>query len=61
VGPHYASSKSALHGIIHWIAQRYARDGVVSLSLVVFEDNHAHLNLIGRVTAWLLHSSPALG
>jgi NAD(P)-dependent dehydrogenase (short-subunit alcohol dehydrogenase family) len=39
VGPHYASSKSALHGIIHWIAQRYARDGVVSLSLVVFEDN----------------------
>ncbi|KDQ57893.1 hypothetical protein JAAARDRAFT_250632 [Jaapia argillacea MUCL 33604] len=28
IGPHYASSKSALHGLVHWIAQRYARDGI---------------------------------
>jgi len=28
VGPHYASSKSALHGLLHWIAQRYAKDGI---------------------------------
>ncbi|KZV65611.1 NAD(P)-binding protein [Peniophora sp. CONT] len=28
VGPHYAGSKSALHGIMHWIAKNYARDGV---------------------------------
>ncbi|TFK51559.1 NAD-binding protein [Heliocybe sulcata] len=28
IGPHYASSKSALHGMMHWIAQRYAKDGV---------------------------------
>ncbi|KZT18767.1 NAD-binding protein [Neolentinus lepideus HHB14362 ss-1] len=28
IGPHYASSKSALHGTMHWIAQRYARDGI---------------------------------
>jgi NAD(P)-dependent dehydrogenase (short-subunit alcohol dehydrogenase family) len=30
VGPHYASSKSALHGLVHWIAQRYAKEGIVS-------------------------------
>ncbi|VDC04516.1 unnamed protein product [Peniophora sp. CBMAI 1063] len=28
VGPHYAGSKSALHGIMHWIAKNYARDGI---------------------------------
>ncbi|KAF8147782.1 NAD-binding protein [Mycena galopus ATCC 62051] len=28
VGPHYASSKSALHGLMHWIAVRYAKDGI---------------------------------
>ncbi|KAL0948232.1 hypothetical protein HGRIS_010832 [Hohenbuehelia grisea] len=28
VGPHYASSKSALHGLLHWLAPRYARDGL---------------------------------
>ncbi|KAH9475175.1 L-rhamnose 1-dehydrogenase (NADP(+)) [Psilocybe cubensis] len=28
IGPHYASSKSALHGLLHWIAIRHAKDGV---------------------------------
>ncbi|RMZ82136.1 hypothetical protein DV737_g2184, partial [Chaetothyriales sp. CBS 132003] len=28
VGPHYASSKSALHGLIHWLAATYAKSGV---------------------------------
>ncbi|KAK3078848.1 hypothetical protein LTS18_006477 [Coniosporium uncinatum] len=28
VGPHYASSKSALHGLIHWLAGAYAKKGV---------------------------------
>ncbi|KAJ7262716.1 NAD-binding protein [Mycena haematopus] len=28
IGPHYASSKSALHGLVHWLAVRYARDGI---------------------------------
>ena len=28
VGPHYASSKSALHGMIHFLAMKYAKDGV---------------------------------
>ncbi|KAJ7280248.1 NAD-binding protein [Mycena rebaudengoi] len=28
IGPHYASSKSALHGLVHWMASRYAKDGI---------------------------------
>jgi 3-oxoacyl-[acyl-carrier protein] reductase len=28
VGPHYASSKSALHGMIHWLAGAYAKKGI---------------------------------
>ncbi|KDQ25873.1 hypothetical protein PLEOSDRAFT_32088, partial [Pleurotus ostreatus PC15] len=28
VSLHYASSKSALHGLMHWVASRYAKDGV---------------------------------
>ena len=28
VGPHYASSKSALHGLIHWLAGAYAKKGI---------------------------------
>lgn len=30
IGPHYASSKSAMHGLIHWLSLRYAKDGIVS-------------------------------
>lgn len=29
IGPHYASSKSAIHGLLHWIANRHAKDGIV--------------------------------
>lgn len=28
VGPHYASSKSAMHGFVHWLAGNVARKGV---------------------------------
>lgn len=28
VGPHYASSKSALHGLVHWLAPRVAKAGI---------------------------------
>lgn len=28
VGPHYASSKSALHGLVHWLASTYANKGI---------------------------------
>jgi NAD(P)-dependent dehydrogenase (short-subunit alcohol dehydrogenase family) len=33
VGPHYSSSKSAMHGIMHWIARQYVRSGIVCDSL----------------------------
>ncbi|KIX03838.1 uncharacterized protein Z518_07391 [Rhinocladiella mackenziei CBS 650.93] len=28
VGPHYASSKSAMHGLVHWLANAYASKGI---------------------------------
>ncbi|KAH8987187.1 NAD-binding protein [Lactarius akahatsu] len=28
VGPHYASSKAAIHGIMHWIARQYSKKGI---------------------------------
>lgn len=28
IGPHYASAKSALHGLVHWLAMTYAKKGV---------------------------------
>ena len=28
VGPHYASSKSAMHGLVHWLATAYAQKGI---------------------------------
>ncbi|PFH49530.1 hypothetical protein AMATHDRAFT_147496 [Amanita thiersii Skay4041] len=28
IGPHYASSKAALHGLLHWISSRHAKDGI---------------------------------
>ncbi|KAJ3535678.1 hypothetical protein NM688_g6942 [Phlebia brevispora] len=31
IGPHYASSKSAMHGLIHWLSLRYCKDGIVSI------------------------------
>jgi 3-oxoacyl-[acyl-carrier protein] reductase len=28
VGPHYASSKSAMHGLLHWLASIYGPKGI---------------------------------
>ncbi|KAH9051583.1 NAD-binding protein [Lactarius deliciosus] len=28
IGPHYASSKAAIHGIMHWIARQYSKKGI---------------------------------
>ena len=28
VGPHYASSKSALHGLVHWLGKNVADKGI---------------------------------
>ncbi|KIP04577.1 hypothetical protein PHLGIDRAFT_25521 [Phlebiopsis gigantea 11061_1 CR5-6] len=33
IGPHYASSKSALHGLIHWLSLRYAKDGIAKIPI----------------------------
>ncbi len=30
IGPQYASSKSALHGLVHWLSLRYCKEGIVS-------------------------------
>jgi len=30
IGPHYASSKSAMHGLVHWLAGRYASHGITA-------------------------------
>jgi NAD(P)-dependent dehydrogenase (short-subunit alcohol dehydrogenase family) len=32
LGPHYASSKAAIHGIMHWIARQYIKKGIVSVT-----------------------------
>lgn len=46
VGPHYASSKSALHGLLHWIAVRYAKDGIVRLRFLHIRIQYVLLNFI---------------
>lgn len=40
VGPHYASSKSALHGLVHWLAMAVAGKGVTvnALAPALIED-----------------------
>lgn len=40
VGPHYASSKSALHGFIHWLAGNVAKKGITinGIAPAVIED-----------------------
>ncbi|KAL1947103.1 hypothetical protein VTO73DRAFT_14064 [Trametes versicolor] len=30
IGPQYASSKSAMHGLIHWLSQRYCKEGILT-------------------------------
>ena len=40
VGPHYASSKSAMHGLIHWLAGNGAKKGITvnGVALALIED-----------------------
>ncbi|OCH89055.1 NAD-binding protein [Obba rivulosa] len=30
IGPHYASSKAALHGLVRWLSLRYCKEGITS-------------------------------
>ncbi|EMD34208.1 hypothetical protein CERSUDRAFT_117110 [Gelatoporia subvermispora B] len=30
IGPHYASSKAALHGLLHWLSLRYCKEGITT-------------------------------
>ncbi|KAI0738066.1 3-oxoacyl-reductase [Daedaleopsis nitida] len=30
IGPQYASSKAALHGLIHWLSLRYCKEGILT-------------------------------
>jgi hypothetical protein len=34
LGPHYSSSKAAIHGLMHWIARQYSKKGIVSVIMV---------------------------
>lgn len=57
VGPHYAASKSGLHGMLYWMANRYAASGVtvnaVAPALVVSgmiaEDQDSSAIPVGRL------------
>ncbi|KAH9842417.1 3-oxoacyl-reductase [Rhodofomes roseus] len=33
IGPHYASSKSALHGLVRWMSLRYAKTGISKIPI----------------------------
>ena len=48
IGPHYASSKSALSGLLHWISMRYAKEGVVRIFLCSYHMNLSHPYPFGR-------------
>lgn len=43
IGPHYASSKSALHGLVHWLSLRYCKHGVVSGRMFTLSLEMAHI------------------
>lgn len=57
VGPHYAASKSGLHGMLYWLAGRYAQHGVavnaiapaLVVSGMVSEDQDTSAIPVGRL------------
>jgi len=55
LGPHYSSSKAALHGLMHWVARQYSKKGITCNAVapalisntVMFKDpTPAHRDLI---------------
>ena len=49
VGPHYSSSKAALHGLMHWVARQYSKKGIVSVTMVTILVSHVELVCPGRL------------
>lgn len=43
LGPHYSSSKAALHGLMHWVARQYSKKGIVSITMVTIPVSHVEL------------------
>jgi len=55
LGPHYSSSKAAIHGIMHWVARQYSKKGITCNAVapaliantVMFKDpTPAHRDLV---------------
>ncbi|KAI0280468.1 putative short-chain dehydrogenase/reductase [Russula aff. rugulosa BPL654] len=55
LGPHYSSSKAALHGLMHWVARQYSKKGITCNAVapaliantVMFKDpTPAHRDLV---------------
>jgi 3-oxoacyl-[acyl-carrier protein] reductase len=44
LGPHYSSSKAALHGLMHWVARQYSKKGIVSVTMVTIPVLYLRLN-----------------
>jgi 3-oxoacyl-[acyl-carrier protein] reductase len=51
LGPHYSSSKAAIHGIMHWVARQYSKKGIVSITIVAAPISHVRL---------VCHTRPAM-
>jgi hypothetical protein len=49
LGPHYSSSKAALHGLMHWVARQYSKKGIVSVTMVTIPVSHVELVCPGRL------------
>lgn len=54
LGPHYSSSKAALHGLMHWVARQYSKKGIVSVTMVTIPVSHVELVCPGRLAMPLL-------
>jgi NAD(P)-dependent dehydrogenase (short-subunit alcohol dehydrogenase family) len=49
LGPHYSSSKAALHGLMHWVARQYSKKGIVSVTIVTIPSFSCRVGLPCRL------------
>ncbi len=49
LGPHYSSSKAAIHGLMHWIARQYSKKGIVGITMVTVPVFYIELICPGRL------------